>query len=488
MKLVISILVFFTVASLSVFTSCTKDVIAAEYGDYPTDIGRIMNYKCATSGCHNTTSAGAAANLNLSSYTSLFEGSTNGSVVIPYRSDFSSLCYFINTYEDLGPKNLPTMPLNASPLSAEEVKTIKHWIDVGAPDINGKIMWADNLSRKKYYVLNQGCDVVTVIDSKTQLPMGYITVGNLPSVPESPHMIKLSHDEKYWYVIFTNNNIIQKFSTLTDELVAQTDLGKFGGQPFNNWNTFVISNDDSKAYCASWQNNSRIAVVDLNNMKLLHNYGGFSDAHGITLNKTNDTIYVTKQSGNYIYKLDTAFNNVNAVVLAPAGTAAISTSGSFDPHEIVFSPDGSKYFVSCQTSNEVRVMQTAGDVFLNSITTGVNPLEMLVDRIRNKLYVSCLLDPNTNPKILGSVSAIDINSFAVSNYKVGYQPHGLAIDELNQRLIVVNRNTFTNGPVPHHTGNCGRNGFLSYFNINTMQLLNKTTEVASDPYSITSKN
>src|SRR4028118_2164143 len=103
-----------------------------------------MTYKCAVSGCHNTTSAGGAANLDLSSYSTLFKGSVNGSPVIPYRSDFSSLLYFINTYDELGPKNVPTMPLNASPLSREEVKTIKDWIDEGAPDINGTVMWADN--------------------------------------------------------------------------------------------------------------------------------------------------------------------------------------------------------------------------------------------------------------------------------------------------------------------------------------------------------
>jgi hypothetical protein len=40
-------------------------------------------------------------------------------------------------------------------------------------------MWSDNPNRKKYYVLNQGCDVVTVFDAETQLPMRYITVGNI---------------------------------------------------------------------------------------------------------------------------------------------------------------------------------------------------------------------------------------------------------------------------------------------------------------------
>ncbi len=479
-----------TVICTVLFTwSCTKDSAPPDFGNYPTEIGKIMTYKCATSGCHNTASASGAAGLDLSSYSSLFKGSNNGSPVIPFRSDFSSLCFFINTYDEYGPKNIPTMPLNETPLSKTDVKTIKDWIDNGAPDIKGNIMWADNPNRKKYYVLNQGCDVVTVFDSKTQLPIRYINVGNNPSVAESPHMIKLSHDGKYWYVIFVNNNILQKFRTTDDVMVSEIDLGRgTGNQVYNNWNTITISNDDKKAYCTSWQSNSRIAVVDLENMHLIYNFGGFSDAHGTALNAANDTLYVTKQSGNYIYKLDTGFNSINTVVLDVPSTPINGASGVYDPHEIVFSPDGSKYFVSCEASNEVRVMQTAGDVFLSAIPTGQFPVEMVLSPVRNKIYVTCMEDPNPNPKILGSVSVIDISNYSVSNYKVGYEPHGIGIDEVNQILVVSSRNVLTNGPVPHHTGICGRNGFLNYFNVNTMQLLLKTTEVASDPYSLTIKN
>lgn len=477
-----NLLVYSLIALLLV--SCTKDSAPLLYGDYPTEIGRIMTYKCATSGCHNTASAAGSAGLDLSSYATLFNGSVNGSPVIPYRSDFSSLCYFINTYDDLGPKNVPTMPLNGTPLSREEVVTLKAWIDRGAPDINGNVMWSGNPKRSKYYVLNQGCDVVTVFDAKTQLPMRYITVGNLPTIPESPHMVRVSHDGNYWYVIFVANNILQKYRTSDDLLVGEVDLGRApGNASYNNWNTMAISADDKRAYITSWQTNSRIAAVDLEHMRLLHNLGGLTDAHGTALNQTNDTIYITKQSGNYIYKIDTGFSSLNTVVIDVPGTAPTG-SPLLDPHEIVFSPDGSRYFVSCQGSDEVRVMQTAGDIFLQAVPTGRYPVEMQISTSRNKLYVSCMEDPNSNPKIKGSVSVIDLNTYSVGNYKVGYEPHGIAIDEGNQVLIVSSRNILASGPTPHHTGVCGRNGFINYFNINTMQLLSRKTEVASDPYSV----
>lgn len=473
------LLISSVVIFLTVVFSCAKDPALPVFGDYPEEVGKIIANKCSTPGCHNNSSYKAAADLNLSTFADLFKGSSNGSPVIPFRSDFSSLCYFINTYPELGPVNSPSMPLNENVLSKTEVQTIKNWIDNGAPDVNGRVMWADNPNRRKYYVLNQGCDVVTVFDAETQLPMRYITVGNKPSAPESPHMIKVSPDGKYWYVIFVANNILQKYKTSDDSFVAEISLGAT-----QNWNTMAISNDGKRAYCVAWQSNSRLAVVNLETMTLKQNIGGgnFSDGHGIALNNTNDTIYITRQTGNYIYKIDTALNGFTEIPLDLTGTP--NQTSSLDPHEIIFSPDGSKYFISCQKSNEVRVMSTVGDILLQTINTGQYPLEFARSVNKNKLYVVCQDEPAASPNTKGCITAIDMTSYNANNYSVGYQPHGIVLDEINGYIIVSSRNILTNGPTPHHTGICGRNGFVNYFNINTMQLLNKKTEVASDPYSI----
>lgn len=470
---------FFVISSL-IFFSCKRDSAPPDFAGFPTEIGQIFINKCATSGCHNSISYPAANNLNLSSFASLFKGSSSGSPVIPYRSDFSSLCYFINTYDDLGVKNYPTMPLNGTPLSHDEVKTIKNWIDAGAPDINGYVMWSENPNRKKYYVLNQGCDVVTVFDASSQLPIRYINVGNKPNIIESPHMIKMSPDGQYWYVVFVGNSILQKFRASDDSFVGEVNLGVD-----QNWNTIAISNNGKRAYCVSWQLNSRLAIVDLQNMQLKANIGAgnFSDAHGVALNKTNDTIYITRQTGNYIYKIDTALTTIDEVAID--GSSTPNPTSSLDPHEIIFSPDGSQYFVTCQGTNEVRALSTIDNSLLQTISTGVYPQEMALSVSQNKLYITCVNDPNSNPKIQGSVTVIDMSTYVSNNYKVGYQPHGISVDEANGYVIVASRNILTDGPTPHHTGACGRNGFVNYFKVNNMQLSNKKTEVASDPYSVT---
>ena len=459
--------------------SCSKDPQIFLQGDYPPEVAKIIVNKCASSGCHNDASYQGAADLNTSTYANLFKGSSNGSPVIPYRSDFSSLCYFINTYAEYGLTNIPTMPLNNKALTKDEVKTIKDWIDNGAPDVNGNIMWSDNPTRKKYYVLNQGCDVVTVFDAETQLPIRCITVGNNPNVAESPHMVKVSPDGNYWYVVFVGNTILQKFRTCDDSFVGEVNLG-----PQPNWNTITISDDSKKGYCMAWPNGN-IAVVNLQSMKVLHYYtNAFLNGHGTALNNANDTLYVTSQSGNFIYKIDTGLS-ISPIQIRLDPTQIPSSISSLDPHEIMFSFDGTKYFVTCQKSNEIRVLSTIGDNLLQVIPTGEYPLEMAKSALTNNLYVTCENEPNSNPKIKGSVTVINMTTYVHSNYKVGYEPHGIAIDVANGYLIIASRNLNVSGPTPHHSGVCGRNGFINYFRLSTMELLNKKTEVAADPYSIT---
>lgn len=461
-------------------TSCTKDPEIPIYGNFPNEIGEIFANKCSTSGCHNDESNQYCENFNMITYEKMFEGSEHGSPVIPYRSDFSTLFNLINTYPDLGFVSSITMPLNNPVLSKKEVETIKSWIDNGAPDFNGNIMWSGNPNQKKYYVVNQGCDVVTVFDAVTQLPMRYITVGKSPNTAEVPHIIKISPDGNYWYVVFVNNNILQKYRTSDDVLVGEVTLG-------NDlyWNTITISNDSKKAYCVSWQGSSKIAAVDLETMHLLHYNIGTTNAHGGALNKTNDTLYITSQSGNFIYKVDTGFTMIPAQITLDMSGIPSNTPGTFDPHEILFSIDGSKYFVTCQSSNQVRVMSTSNNALLQIINTGTTPLEMVMSITQQKLYVTCQDELNsTDPLQKGCVTVIDINTYSATNYPVGFQPHGIGIDETNGYVIVASRNILTSGPPPHHTSVCGRTGFVNYFNINTMELLEKETVVASDPYSI----
>jgi DNA-binding beta-propeller fold protein YncE len=469
------------------FISCTKDVGLVNRGNYPDEIGKIIVKNCAVSGCHNSASAAAASNYNLDSWENMFAGSNSGSPVIPYNAKFSSLCYYINTFSDLGLQNKPTMPLNNAALSYNEVKQITDWINEGAPNLNGQVKWSDINNTKKAYVANQGCDVVTVIDNETLLPIRYISVGNKASI-DSPHQIRISPDGKYWYVIFINNNVMQQFSCENDMHLGDIPLSpvaaKTGAMDALDWNTFVISKDGKRAYCVSWTLNGKIACVDLENRRLLHFISGIYNPHGITLNAEQNKIYVTAQTGNYITELDTALENLREISLVEGQSP--SQLSQLDPHDIILSPNQKELVVTCQKTNELRFYNIQAEKVTHIVSTGIYPQEVIYSPSVNSYFVSC---PEDSVKFTGSRGVITQVNEATKQGKhirCGFQPHGIATNEAKKLLYVVSRNVATSGPAPHHTSQCsGRNGFINFIDLNTQTLLNKKYELSVDPYYVT---
>lgn len=468
------------------FFSCRKDIGKVNRGNYPDNIGKLLITNCAVSGCHNSQSAAGAGNYNLETWEKMFSGSSSGSPIIPFNSKFSSLCYYINTYTELGLQNTPTMPLNGKPLSYEEVSQIKNWIDAGAPDINGTIKWADNPKRKKLYAVNQGCDVVTVFDSETQLPIRFIPVGTKAN-GNTPHHLRISPDGNYWYVIFVNNNIMQKYSCDDDRLIGNIPLTPLAaGTGIDNaqdWNTFAITKDGKKAYCVSWTASGKIAAVDLENMKLLHFLGGQVFPHGIALGPNEDKMYVTGQSGNYLTEIDTGFTFANQLSLE--NNVPPNNLSTLEPHDVLLSADKTNLLVTCQKSNDVRVFHIPSGLVTNIIQTGTYPQEIVYSKSTNQYFVSCSEDTLSFSGKHGTITRINANGYATSKIACGFQPHGIAVDETKKVIYVLSRNVIATGPAPHHTSQCaGRNGFVSFIDLNTFTLSSKRYELSVDPYFI----
>lgn len=450
---------------------------------YPEEIGRIMVQKCATAGCHNDQSKVAAGGLSLATWDRLFEGSRGGSPVVPYRADQSYLMFFINDDPNQGISLAPTMPFNQSPLSTEEYASIRDWVLDGAPNKDGLVKFSDNPERRKFYVTNQGCDIVSVFDAETQILMRYIDVGSEDAV-ESPHQVKVSPDGKYWYTIFFSGSTIQKYDAVDDSYVSEAEIGE------GSWNTFRISSDGKYAYIINWSASGSVAIVDLANMQLVKKYEGsglLEWPHGSMINADDDVLYVTAQHGNFIYKIDMNDMDNPVVDKISLNGASPTTISWLDAHEIEMTPDQSKYFVTCEESSEVRVVNTANDSLLAVIPTGDFPQEMALSKSGPYLFVTCTEDVTTYPDKIGSVHVIDYtNNTLVKTIYTGYQPHGIAVDDEEQLVYVSHRNINSNGPAPHHTTDCaGRNGYVTIIDMNTLELVpGYKVEISVDPYSL----
>ena len=375
---------------------CRQDppIIDTANSDYPKEVSKIILAKCAVPGCHNDISKEAAGGISFETWDKMFMGSRTGAVVIPFNHKQSPLFLFVNTYKDLGVTMAPTMPINRTPLNKDEVLLLRDWISNGAPNSTGFVKFSDDSKRKKIYIVNQGCDLVSVIDQETNLIMRYIEVGNKPQI-EAPHMIKTSSDGKYWYVVFTGGDVIQRY---------RTDDDSFAGEIFinaGNWNTFDITSDSKRAYIIDWAPQGKVAIVDLEKMEFIRYYTSvseFKSPHGSALAPDDKTLYITSQTGNFIIKVQIPHVNwpeVSHISLIPGQIP--NSQSSLDPHFIEISPDGTKYYVTCQKSNEVRVMDIATNELVAVIPTGIYPQELVFSKTTDYAFVSCTEDTQNFP-------------------------------------------------------------------------------------------
>lgn len=460
---------------------------------YPLDIAEIMIKKCATSGCHNEASYAGAGSLRLDDWSYLFDGSANGAVIVPYDTVNSSMLYFLNpgagVYDALSVA--PTMPYEREVLSEDEYRLIKNWIAKGAPDKNGNVPFADKAAtRQKVYMTQQRCDILGVVDVEKNVVMRNIQIGS-NGTTESPHFVKVDKNGDYAYVCFVTGNVIQKIDVRTDKIVGAIDLSPFnnGGSDFN---IVQVSPDGKELVASQLLNTGIILLINAETMQPKDALAYLKNPHGIAYNQSFDTFYITGQYGNTVYVLPKTGIGLRMISIDDKAPIQLSTTDTAqytpNPHEIMMSPDYSKYFLTCQKTNDVRVMDRLGDTLLKVIPVGTKPQEMAISTTMPYLFVSCLEDKSPLPKARGSIYVIDYNKLEIVKRIDGgfFQPHGMALDDKSGRLYIGSRNLDVAGPAPHHVSGCaGRNGYYQVYNINTLQPENnRRYEVTPDPYSL----
>jgi DNA-binding beta-propeller fold protein YncE len=193
-------------------------------------------------------------------------------------------------------------------------------------------------------------------------------------------------------------------------------------------------------------------------------------------------LYITSQTGNFITEIDTGFVFGTKRLVIENG-ANENTGSSINPHDMILSPDGQNFLITCQETNEVRVYNIAGGLVTAIIPTGSFPQEIVYSKKFNQYFVTCTNDIGNG--FTGAITRIDGINYTYTKLNCGYQPHGVAVDENSDLLYVLSRNLSSNGPPPHHTSLCtGRNGFINFVDLNSFKLTPKKFELSVDPYYI----
>lgn len=477
---------FFAVAALLWASSCKQEPnnspVLPTDSSYPDAVAGIIQTRCATSGCHNEASYQiSGGGLRLDKWVHLFAGGNTGAAVVPFSTENSPLLYFTNAHEEFGPipPDNMKMPFGGPSLSREEYLVLRNWVLAGAADKSGTIPFsADAATRQKIYLTMQGCDLVAVIDASSKVVMRYIQVGKTPAI-ENPHFVKVTEDGRFAFVSFLGGEYIQKINTETDEVVAELQVG------VGSWNVFHLSPDGKQLLLTDWraQPSGRLLLINTETMTVINQFGGlFHYPHGIAGNADFTTFFITAQYGNTIYRLQTSPVSLKAISLD--GDPPVVTPGKRDPHELIMTPDFSKYFVTCEASNEVRVMDANADTLLAVIPVGITPQELAISRSHPYVFVTCMED-NAAAGFRGSVYAINYQTYQATRIDGPFfQPHGITVDDENGVLYVASRNANPDGPAPHHSASCaGRNGYYHCYDLQTFQRLPRKYEVGVEPYS-----
>lgn len=457
---------------------------------FPQEVDRIITRNCATTGCHTAASAPAAAGLNLESWDELFLGSRGGSPVIPYATAYSYLLYAVNTDSSQGPVLVPTMPIGMPALSAAEYQTLKSWIEAGARNAKGEERFPPRQDRKKWYVANQGCDRVAVVDAESKQIMRYIEVGVNPNLAERPIAIVMAPDQQSWFVVFSLfSPHIEQYSTLTDEKIASISLGH------NGWNSMCISPDGNWGIVVGEQMRE-VAVLDLTTNRLAGPLvTTFQDVHGPIIHPTQPKLYLPQlwRSGMYVMTYDQAGLLSNPVAIDLVQGVDPVQPGNLWPYEIVFAPDGSRYYVACRHSNEVRVFAASNDSLLQVIQVGDFPVDMALSSATGHLLVACQEDTTLVPASAaqrGSVAVIDLQSGQrLRSIYTGLQPGAVDVDPSSNVAVVANRNVLGNYSSQHHASPCaGINGYVTLIDLQTLQVVaDYKPELLVDPVAVAVK-
>lgn len=480
--------------------SCThepKTTTPLADGGYPPEIAKIIITRCAISGCHNQASYEAADGLLLDTWDHMFNGDNTGAVVVPYWPQYSPLLYFVNPDSSLGPILRPIMPVAgyAPQLTKDEYATMKSWIAAGAPDKNGKIAFSDNTAtRQKIYALtnDNGIDLMAVIDAERKVIMRFIKVGGDDASPESGHDVVSSADGNSLYESFSTGTVLQKVDMLNDVNAGTLPLGDFG------WALLCLKPDDSKLMISNWTSNAPVLSIKTAplSVDIVNSYSALQYPHGIAANATFDTFFVSASNGNCIYKCVDPINIPHPELISLNGhtptDAPADHSENLGPHAIWMAPDFSKYFVTCQNSNEVRVMDAHADTLMAVIPVGAYPQELKApaSSLTPYLFVTCRQDStaSTPRGNIGSVCVINYNTMKIVKTIYGdfRQPHGIAIDNQNGLVYILSLNI--DGPPQHHAVKNFRDGWYSIIDAKTLEPYNtKRYELLANPYEATAR-
>ncbi len=374
--------------------------------EYSQHVQPILAASCNSAACHN--SADAAFGLDLESYDGVEAGSDFGSMVVPFESDRSH--FYLHLTGDIEPR----MPLGRNPLEDQVVRFLRRWIDEGARDDLGNVMY-DGVTRKAF-VACQGENAVAVVDMDTGHLARLLRV-------EKPHSVYVDPVRRRLYVsrFETAPNNIQVFDADTYEPLLTGRAGTFPA-------LMQVTPDGSQLWVTNFGTGAspdhRVRVLDPDTLDEIAAFlvPGAEQPHGLAMTADGSTVWICNiQSDNVMsFKTNLTTTGTPSVDLlpiplpAPGGARAIH-----EPQQCVLSADETRLFVSALKTDKVYVLDLTipegmgGPQWTGEVTVGDGPWHLTVSPDGTELWVANWLGETvsvldlTNPDAPVVVATLD---------------------------------------------------------------------------------
>jgi YVTN family beta-propeller protein len=264
-----------------------------------------------------------------------------------------------------------------------EINSNNNSVIATAPFPNNPTVLAVTPDGTRIYASNRDVGQVTVFDTRTNVPLLVISVGN-----GSENLgIAVSPNGRLVYLANQFSGTVTVIHTATNQVVQTIFTG---AEPI--WVTF--SADSSRAYVSN-QVSGTISVIDTVSGSVINTIGGFSCPFHSKLTRDGSELLVSSQCDNSVKVVNLATSLVvNSIPTGP------------NPRGIALTPDGKHAYVAAFFSNTVDVIDVDAQVNLNTpITVGNNPLGIAITPA-GKAYVANLND--------NTISVIDTSTNVVT--------------------------------------------------------------------------
>jgi YVTN family beta-propeller protein len=472
------IIIFFTI--IACLMGCTDSPVAPmETVSFSRDILPVFESNCNFPGCHNSTDK--QSGIDLTSWQSLMlHGSNYGAEIIPYNAKWSHLVQHINIDTNIAPVSEPLMPKALPPysdgnlLEPSIINLLIRWINEGAKNDLGQTAYS-NITRKAF-VTNQASDFIAVINLENNFVIRYIKVGTLSNRLASPHNVAVDNHGRYLYTTLISEGTVEKFDAMTYEKLAGINIVTSPGH-------VIITPDGTKGYVTNYNINGTeryIRSFDTHDMTVLNTIPDITmnATHGGKI--TSDGLYLITVSelGEYIQIIRTSDDIVEqtipvANIVPPNGNG----TGLFRPIAVSLSPDNKYAFITCDKSNDVRVLDMFARTIISVIPVGIFPIQSECSPDGKWLYVA---NRNSN-----SVSVIEVNTFTVVKTipNVGAQPHGVAFTA-DGRFAYISCESVSGTYVHHPASGSSKPGTTAVIDVLNGHRKVKDIEMASYPAGI----